>query len=252
MKICVVTGSSSGIGAALVKEYIGQGYKLIGIDINVNEALAQEWGPTFSQIYCDLSQKADIARVVSELPESIDVFIHSAGINYVKPFQNSDLSQLYRVLDVNFKAPVWLSYELLKAKKLARSSAMIYIASLSHQLSYPGAAVYAASKDGVSSLARSLSVLLKPKGIHVLTVFPGPTRTPHAAQHSPDNSREHKRMPPEQLARLIFQAQQAKRFYLIPGLQNKVFAFLGTYFPMLTEKIMLKTLYKKMLEKEGL
>ncbi len=251
MKTCVITGASSGIGAALAKEYLRQGFKVIGIDKNPNDALCDELGKDFSLVAFDLSQLTGLASLLEGLPEKINVFIHSAGINCVASFQESEMSKQRLVLDVNLKAPMILTQALLKQEKLGQGSVLIFIASLSHQLSYPGASVYAASKDGITAFARSLSLALKPKGIHVLTVFPGPTRTPHAFEHSPDNRREHKRMQPEQLAKLIYRAQENKHFYLVPGLANKVFAFIGTYLPWLSERIMVKTLYNKLLEKEA-
>jgi short-subunit dehydrogenase len=107
---------------------------------------------------------------------------------------------------------------------------------------YPGAAGYAASKDGLAAYARSLSVALAGQHIHVLTVFPGPTRTAHARRYSPDNRREQRRMPPEQLAAQIMQAIARRQSRLIPGASNRFFALLGSYLPGLVDGIMRKTL----------
>ncbi|MEZ4832710.1 MAG: hypothetical protein R2873_12060 [Caldilineaceae bacterium] len=103
-----------------------------------------------------------------------------------------------------------------------------------------------ATKDGVASYARSLRLALAPQNVHVLTVFPGPTRTAHARRYSPDNSREDKRMPPEELASRILRAVQRRQWTLIPGAGNRLFALAGRIVPGLVERVMRKTLYEKL------
>jgi hypothetical protein len=117
---------------------------------------------------------------------------------------------------------------------------------LSRLLSYPGAAVYAASKDGLASYARSVGVALASPGIHVLTVYPGPTRTAHARRYSPDNSREARRMAPDVLAAAVVLAVQRRRRVLVPGLGNQLFAVVGRWLPPLAEWVMIEMLWKKL------
>jgi len=242
VKRCVITGASSGIGAALAQVFAEQGYEVVGIDRNE---------PSASQlkrfIKADLSSHEGLESLTTELAGTpIDLLIHSAGINSVGAFEKADMGLQRTVLDVNLRAPVQLTTALLANGILRRGSTLVFIASLSHFVSYPGAAAYAASKDGLTAYARSLSVALKPQGIHIMTVFPGPTRTPHASEHSPDNSREAKRMPPEVLARELAAALEQKRYRFIPGVSNRAFALIGTLFPTLTERIMLRTLFAKL------
>ncbi|MGL4612289.1 MAG: SDR family NAD(P)-dependent oxidoreductase [Trueperaceae bacterium] len=145
----------------------------------------------------------------------------------------------------NVLAPLLLTKKLLTAGVLRKGSSIIFISSLSHFVGYPGASVYAGSKDGLTAFARSLSLELSPEDIHVMTVFPGPTRTPHARQHSPDNSREHKRMSPEVLAQKVKHASEQRHHRYVPGVQNKLSAFLGKMLPRLTEQIMKRTIFNK-------
>jgi short-subunit dehydrogenase len=111
-------------------------------------------------------------------------------------------------------------------------------------VSYPGAAVYAATKDGLAHYARSLQ-MARPAG-YTLVVFPGPTRTAHARRYSPDNSREHTRMAPERLAAVVFQAAQARRARLAPGAVNQLFALAGHLAPRLMEAAMRRAIFEKL------
>lgn len=135
---------------------------------------------------------------------------------------------------------------LLQARKIAQGGSLVFISSLSHFTGYPGAAVYAASKDGIASYARSLRAGLARQQIHVLTVFPGPTRTAHARRYSPDNSRENRRMLPAVLADQILQAVQARQSILIPGLGNKLTALAGRLAPRLMEQVMRRVILDKL------
>lgn len=249
-KSCVITGAASGIGAALA-EVFKHDYEIIGIDRDFANAkkvmndLGADANVRF--VIAELTSKAGQERIVNELKgEDIALFIHSAGINAVSPFETSDIQSQIAVLDVNLHAPVSLTKSLLSKHCLKKGSSIIFIASLSHFVAYPGASVYAASKDGLTSFARSLSAALHPEGIHVMTVFPGPTRTPHASQHSPDNSREEKRMPPEVLARKIKAALEQRRRRYVPGLANKLFAVAGKLFPRLVEGVMKRAIFDKL------
>ena len=170
------------------------------------------------------------------------MLVHNAGINCVAPFARSDLARQQAVLDVNLRAPLQLTAALLRADKVARGGTLVFVSSLSRFVSYPGAAVYGASKDGLASYARSLAVALAPQNINVLVVYPGPTRTAHARRYSPDNRREARRMPPEVLAAAIYRAVERRQRTLIPGFGNQVFAFVGRWLPAPVEWAMKKTL----------
>lgn len=247
---CVITGAASGIGAALAETF-KHDYDIIGIDRDFANAKKTMNGlgakANVRFIIAELSSKAGQERIIDELRgEDVALFIHSAGINAVVPFEASDIQTQIAVLDVNLHTPLSLTKTLFSRHILKKGSAIVFISSLSHFVGYPGASVYAASKDGITSFARSLSAALHPEGIHVMTVFPGPTRTPHARAHSPDNNREQKRMPPKVLAQKVKRALEQRRHRYVPGLSNKLFAVTGKLFPRLTECVMKHTVFDKL------
>jgi short-subunit dehydrogenase len=250
---CVITGFASGIGRALAKRYGRAGYHIIGIDRDAEQAEVaaadlRQGGISTRVLLADLSQEADLYGILTKLRDTpIHCLVHSAGINAVGHFYKSDLAVQEAVFRVNLLAPVKLTAGLLGQGNLVTGARLIFIASLSHYVGYPGASVYAATKDGLAALARNILVPLKTQGIHTLTVFPGPTRTPHAREHSPDNSRENSRMPPEVLAQHIFVAAKRKRRVLVPALSNKAFALIGNLFPELTRFILRRGILNKLI-----
>ena len=248
MKHAVITGAADGIGKALAHQFAQEGYHITCIDIDATRAQALKQDINATCIIGDLSNHNDRSQIIQTLTDGnpIDVFIHNAGINTVGHFQTLPIQDQERVIAINLTAPLQITAALLNTKKIQQNGTLVFISSLSHQVSYPGAVAYAASKSGLAAYARSLSIALAPQNIHTLTVYPGPTRTAHAQRHSPDNSREHKRMPPEKLAHLIYRAVKTRKRTLIPGLGNQLFATLGHYFPRLTERLMRKMIYEKL------
>ncbi|MEM7032734.1 MAG: SDR family NAD(P)-dependent oxidoreductase [Chloroflexota bacterium] len=244
-KHCVITGAADGIGKALIIRFAQAGYVVTGIDVDQYKAETlraelERQGYDVAFFVSDLTQKSEITSLTQSLSDrpQIDVFIHNAGINAVGHFAEMGLHPQYNVLRLNFLAPLLLTASLLKNRAFTTAPYLIFVSSLSYFVGYPGATVYAASKDGLAAYARSLGIITVKNPGRTLTVFPGPTRTAHARRYSPDNSREAKRMLPETLANLIFTAAQNQRQTLIPGFGNKAFAYFGKFLPKIAEKVM--------------
>ena len=251
MKHCVITGAADGIGKALAQTFGAAGYTITGIDRDVERSARTRdellnAGITATFITADLADENAIEHISAQLAAGplIDVLINNAGINAVGRFGQIDMAQQHAVLGVNLVAPLLLTGSLFRTERIAPGGSMVFLSSLSHFVGYPGAAVYAATKDGIASYARSLAVA-RPN-LHVLTVYPGPTRTAHARRYSPDNRREQSRMPPEQLARSLFDAVRTRQGTLIPGRGNKLFAAVGRLLPPVTALLLRKTLLDKL------
>lgn len=249
--VCAITGAADGIGKALAWQFARAGYVVVGIDVDKAKAAATtaeltRAGFVTRFLTADISRDADLAWLVRELHTAapLDVFIHNAGISAVGLFEQLDLAAQERVLAVNLRAPLQLTAALGRAGLLSSAPSLVFLASLSHYTGYPGAAVYAASKEGVAHYGRSLSLAWP--FAHTLTVFPGPTRTAHARRYSPDNSHEASRMPPEQVAAAIYRAVQRRHSRLIPGLGNKLIALGGHLLPPLLEWSMKKAILEKL------
>ena len=270
MKHAVITGAAHGIGKALAHRFAQAGYAITGVDVDTAGAAIVERELAARFVIADLRSDSGIAQALSELIQgkAIDVLIHNAGINAVGRFFDINTEDHEKVIALNLYAPMLLTAALLKADLIAKGASIAFISSLSHYTSYPGAATYAATKSGLASYARSLSIALAPQNIHVMTVFPGPTRTaqarrhsphntnsdrlytrPHrdqARRHSPHNTREEKRMPPKTLAHHIFRGVQKKKHLIIPGATNRMLAILGKWCPPMMAYAMRKVILEKL------
>jgi short-subunit dehydrogenase len=249
----VVTGAAQGIGFSLARLLSRRGDQVLGIDRDkramsaaIARAATEGWPLAFE--FADLGDSEQLDRLAVSLCAGppIDLLVHNAGISHAGPFAASDLPAQEQVVAVNLRAPVVLTKRLLAARVLSERAAIVFISSLSHYTSYPGASVYAATKDGLASFARSLRAG-GAGGRPVLTVFPGPVRTEHARRYSPDNSREHRRLCPDALAVQMLGALSRGRATLVPGLCNRIVARVGALVPAATEVLLARTLFSKML-----
>jgi short-subunit dehydrogenase len=187
---------------------------------------------------------AAVARL--SLGPPFDLVVLNAGISCVGRFEGADPERLAAVLALNLESPLVLVAGLLAAGKVAEGGTLVFVSSMSHYLGYPGAAVYAATKDGLASYARSLSVALAPRRIRVLTVFPGPTRTAHAERYAPAGSDPSKRMDPEVLARRVERAVARRRSRLVPGPGLRMLALAGRWFPRAMDRAMKRALLDRL------
>ncbi|MGL4487978.1 MAG: SDR family NAD(P)-dependent oxidoreductase [Rhizobiaceae bacterium] len=237
MKKALVTGSSSGLGAALASELINGGYEVVGVDRQAPESK----GLSLS-IICDLSDRDDVTRTASAIVASgpFDLVFMNAGISATGHFEVIPVEAQLALLRVNLEAPIVLTNALLKSDAL--SGPVCFVSSLSHFTGYPGAATYAASKDGLVAYTRSL----RKAGIKTMVAFPGPLDTPHAARHAPQGSSADKRMKPDIAAKAIINAAISGKKTVLPGALAKLSSIAGRLLPNSVTKIMRKSLYEKL------
>ncbi len=249
---CVITGAANGIGRALALAFAAAGYTITGVDLDRERAMRTQAelinaGGKARFIIGDLGDADQIGRIADQVARRprVDVLIHNADASAVGAFVRLPLVLQMKVLDVNLSAPLLLTRALLAAGRLKAGGSLVFLSSLSHFASYPGAAVYAASKSGLASYASSLAIALAPRNVNVLTVY-GPTRIAHARRYSPDNGREERPMPPEVLAGRIMDAVHARRHQLIPGPANRLLGVAGRLVPGATETVMRRMIFEQM------
>lgn len=236
----LITGGASGLGAALVSACATRGDLLCVIDrAGPPEGYAGAWLTT------DLAETGFSARIAEDLAAAgpFDLVVAAAGISAAGAFEDIPPDVQRRVIAVNLAAPVELVAHLMRTGGLARGGRLVLVASLSHYTGYPGAAVYAGTKDGLITLARSLrGPLWRQCRVRVHALAPGPIDTPHAARYAPDDATGKGRMPAADLARRVL-ALRGGSVVRVPGAGPRVLAALARLAPGLAMRMMRRRLY---------
>ncbi|HTZ69586.1 MAG TPA: SDR family NAD(P)-dependent oxidoreductase [Acetobacteraceae bacterium] len=181
-KVVVVTGAGSGIGRELARRAHREGAAHVAV-ADLNEAGAQETasaiGATARAFACDVSNEADIQRLVRETESSagpIGLFCSNAGVAYLDPdFDNAASlpNELWqRSWDIHVMAHVYAARAVLPGMIERKSGWLLNTVSAAGLLSQIGAAVYATTKHAAIGFAESLAITHKDHGIGVSVLCP--------------------------------------------------------------------------------
>ena len=179
-KVAVVTGAASGIGRACATRFVKEGAKVALVDIDQvkGEAVAEELSKDgdVSFFHCDVGFKDQVDAVIDGTLQKfgqIDIQLSNAGI--MRRFEFLDLTEndFDDVIRTNLKS-VFLFGQAAGRHMVARGSgSIINMSSTSVVMTMPTLAAYAASKGGISSLTRAMSISLGGKGVRVNAIGPG-------------------------------------------------------------------------------
>ncbi len=222
----LVTGGSAGLGQALVRRLQAAGYDVVAVD---RVAPSDDDGAL--SILCDLADRDEVDRNLDAIMAGGPyhaVFLN-AGVSATGRFEAIPVEAYRRLVAVNTETPMLMAAALVRAG--AVTGHICFVASLSHFTGYPGAAVYAASKDALAVYARSVRKPFARRGIKVTVAFPGLLRTEHAARHAPAGSDARRRTTPDAAARGIVAATFAGRRSVYSGPQSRAIALFGRFFP---------------------
>jgi len=234
----LVVGGSAGLGRALVARCRAQGDKVTVLDIDT----ATDVDATYFDIADADSVPTTIVKLRGHAP--FDLVAITAGVSAVGRFETVDAGRLSEVIAVNLTGPLLLTTAILKAGLIARGGRLVLVSSLSYFVGYPGASVYAATKQGLVGFAKSIRrVARREYGVTVMVVTPGPMDTGHAARYAPPGSGRGRRASPDAVAATILRRRSGG--IVIPGAGSKLAAIAGMLFPRFTGRMMRRLIYDR-------
>jgi uncharacterized protein len=186
-QVAVVTGGSSGIGAAVARRLGERGWSrvLIGRDEARLQAVAGELGAEWER--CDVSDREEVERVAAAIRErhpEVGLLVNAAGIPGRDSFLHAEPELIERVTRTNYLGGVWCLRAFLPALEAAAPSHVVNVVSVAGTVSAGSAGPYSASKHAQLAFSRATEAELRPRGIHVHTVLPGFVETPGFPQRS--------------------------------------------------------------------
>ena len=173
-KVAIVTGASSGIGAAVAELLAQRSYTVYGLSRRLCTI------PGVHPLPADITQpdtlRAAVAQVMQEQGR-LDVVIHSAGIGGAAPVEQMPVDEARRIMETNFFGAFHVAQATVPHLRRSGSAYLIMISSIAGLLGVPFHGIYSASKFALEGLVESLRLELRRTGVQVVSVCPGDTRT---------------------------------------------------------------------------
>lgn len=227
--VAVVTGGSSGIGAAIARRLTGKGWQCILVARNEERlrAVAGELGAEYEA--CDVGDREAVDRMAAAVVErhpAVKLLVNSAGLSGRTPgnprrrgFLDSDPEWIEELFRINLLGAVWCLRAFLPALESTRPAHVVNVASVAGTVATPPG-LYSATKHALVAFSRSLAASLPARGIHVHTVNPGFVETPGFPQRGVLGNRllERAVVSPDYVARRVVSAVERNRPEIyVPG-----------------------------------
>ncbi len=187
MAVAVITGGSSGIGAAIARALAGRGWHCVLLARGEERLrqVAEELGAEHH--VCDVADRDAVARVAAEVTArhpKIELLVSNAGIPGRAGFLELDEERIELITRVNYLGGVWCLRAYLPALEAAIPSHVVNVASAAGTVTAGTSGPYSASKHAQVSFSRAVTAELAPRGIRVHTVLPGFVETEGFPQRS--------------------------------------------------------------------
>lgn len=177
-KVCLVTGGSAGIGAAVIHRLLADGYRVFNLDLQ--PASLGEY------IHCDVTQRDQVTAAVDSIVDKagrIDAVVSNAGIHFSGSIENTTEEQLDKLFSINVKGAFYLLQAVLPVMRSQSEGSIVLLGSDQSLIGKTNSFAYNMSKSALASMARTTALDYAAFGIRANAVCPGTIETPlyHAA-----------------------------------------------------------------------
>jgi hypothetical protein len=229
-RCALVTGASSGFGAAFARQLHRRGHRLVLVARRTDRLLAlqKELGGEDAALVvtADLAAPGQIAGLLKDLESrglEIDLLVNNAGFGLTTPFLEQPRERVQEMIDLNVKAVVELTLGLLPAMVKRGRGAIINVSSIAAFQPVPYMGVYGATKAFILSFTEAIAHELWGTGVSLQALCPGPTATEFLEVSKTHSGLLVSRMPmlnPEDVVRASLQGLDRGRLRVIPGFAN--------------------------------
>lgn len=186
-----VSGGARGMGASHVRGLVGEGAKVVIGDVLDDEgkALESELGDAAHFVHLDVTKEDDWRMAVDAAEKTygpINLLVNNAGIVSYAPVELMEPDEFRKVIDINLIGVFLGMHHAVPSMRRAGHGAIINISSTAGMMGYATIAAYAASKWGVRGMTKSVAMELGKDNIRVMSIHPGPIRTPMTADIEDD------------------------------------------------------------------
>jgi short-subunit dehydrogenase len=227
-KVALITGASAGLGVEFARQLRERGHRLVLAARRQDriEELANELGDARA-VAIDLSKKDAAAKLMADVDaagEQVEILVNNAGFGLIGRFAELDAKRQRQMIDLNVGTLTDLCRAVAPQMIARKSGGIINVASTAAFQPGPNMAVYFATKAFVLSLTEALHEELKPHGVHVTCLCPGPTRTEfgEVAGFNGNGMFERVAMEAPEVVQAGLEALDRNRAVAVTGIANKI------------------------------
>ncbi len=259
-KVVMITGASSGIGRATAMHFAKAGSKLViaARSLEKLEELAQQlknFGTEVLVVKADVSLEEDCKRLVDNCISKfgkLDVLINNAGISMRAMFNDTDLSVIKNVMQVNFWGAVYCTKYALP-HLLQNKGSVVGVSSIAGYIGLPARTGYSASKFAMHGFLEALRTENLEKDLHVMIACPGFTAsnirntalTADGSSQGESPRTEEKMMSAEEVASYLYLGVAKRKQRIVLTREGKLAVWLGKRFPKLMQRLVFNKMKKE-------
>ncbi|RMA64350.1 3-hydroxybutyrate dehydrogenase [Ulvibacter antarcticus] len=219
-KTVLITGSTSGIGLALAKQFAKEGYQIMfhGLESNGNEiakAIGEKYEVKVAFSKANLLKSDAVEDLVAETINSfgkLHILVNNAGIQYVSPIEDFPNSKYEDIIAINMNAAFYASKAAWKQMKSQKFGRIINISSVHGLRASEFKSAYVAAKHGVIGMTKVLALEGAPFNITCNAICPGYVKTPLVEGQIKDQAKAHHMTEVEVIEKVMLKKQAVKQF----------------------------------------
>ncbi len=224
-RVVLVTGSTSGIGLGIAKEFASQGYD-IGLNgfgerkeiQSIEREIKENFGVQVFYSDADMSKPSEVERFVGNANDvlgAIDVLINNAGVQHVSPVEHFPTDKWDLILAVNLSSAFHMSRLLIPSMRTQRFGRIINIASAHGLVASMNKSAYVAAKHGLIGFTKTVALEVAESGVTCNAICPGWVETPLVKVQVEALSSEKSLSQEEVIRDLILERQPTRKFVQI-------------------------------------
>jgi NAD(P)-dependent dehydrogenase (short-subunit alcohol dehydrogenase family) len=180
--VWLITGCSTGFGRELAKLVLARGWRAVVTARNPAQVadIAQGHGDRVLVLPLDVTRREQIEHVVAQAKQHfgrVDVLVNNAGYGYLAAIEEGDDNEVRAMFETNVFGLVDMTKAVLPLMRAQGNGLVVNVSSIGGLSSFAATGYYHGTKYAVEGISESLAIELKPLGIGVLIVEPGPFRT---------------------------------------------------------------------------